>query len=123
MTRQTDCTAACKQLFQATKPTTKPVLPDFVCNGSFNDKCRALRVEFFPDTGDNLRAIPGAWFKPALFDLSESFHPVTSDDVQSALAGTPSTSAPGLDGTNYRVLLAVHSDDPLLLPTLFTALL
>lgn len=57
-TRQTDRAAAWKQLFKATKPVAKPALPDFGSGSEFSDNCHALGTEFFPNTIDNLLALP-----------------------------------------------------------------
>lgn len=122
-TCQTDRAAAWKQLFRATKPAAKPALLDFGSNGSFADKCRALRAEFFPPTLDNLPDLPGNWCPPALVNLRTSFHPITSDEVSVVLSHVPPRSAPGLDSISYQVLREAHSACPLLFPTLFTALL
>lgn len=90
--------------------------------GSFNNNCQALCTKFFTDTIDNLPAIPDGWIKPALVNLCESFYPVTTDHVQAALHATALTSALGLNGIIHLILPAIHIVDPLLLPTLFTAL-
>lgn len=83
---------------KATPPITGP---DGLMATTPNDKCRVFAQTFFPDHHSHVD--PHQPDDPPALPR-RTHHHVTIDEIRTALKDTSNTSAPGLSGSNYRLL-------------------
>jgi hypothetical protein len=80
---------------------TPPILGPNGMAVEAEDKCHAFAYTFFPDHHAHVNPVQPDDPEPR---ERRQHHPLTREEMLSALSGTSNTSAPGVSGSNYRLL-------------------